>query len=251
MTIDFQKNLKKEQKKIKSAKQKTLTNSLSTNKKKEIESLKKKPLTNSSSTNQKKKLNKKSRRSSKLKNKTKKKGGALSSSPLGRKVSPIYNVFSNMGTESMSEPKLILSSVDNYIKRINEITEFSQLNILVELEKEIKASSLLSDQEKKTLRKVIQLKTKDYQSLYTLFKLIYNKFRSISLYKKTDVIESKLNDLSNDLSRQWLEYKAEKEIISEEKKKYSDSMTTPDYRKTVVPIFEEIQKQFKKTHDIL
>ena len=28
-------------------------------------------------------------------------------------------------------------------------------------------------------------------------------------------------------------------------------MTTPDYRKTVVPIFEEIQKQFKKTHDIL
>ena len=48
----------------------------------------------------------------------------------------------------MSEPKLILSGVDNYIKRINEITEFSQLNILVELEKEIKASSLLNEQEK-------------------------------------------------------------------------------------------------------
>lgn len=253
MTIDFQKNLKKEQKKIKSAKQKTLTNSLSTNKKKEIESLKKKPLTNSSSTNQKKKLNKKSRRSSKLKNKTKKKGGALSSSQLGRKVSPISNVFSNMVTKSMSEPKLILSSVDNYIKRINEITEFSQLNILMELEKEIKASSLLSDQEKKTLQEEIQLKTKDYQSLYTLFKVIYNQFRSISLYKKTDVIESKLNDLSNDLSRQWLEYKEAEEFISEEKKKVESAfkLTTPDYEKTVVPIFEEIQKQFKKTRDIL
>ena len=253
MTIDFQKNLKKEQKKIKSAKQKTLTNSLSTNKKKEIESLKKKPLTNSSSTNQKKKLNKKSRRSSKLKNKTKKKGGALFSSPFRRTVSPISipNVFSNMGTKLMSEPKLILSSVDNYKDRIKEITEFSQLNVLMELEKEIKASSLLSYQEKKTLQQEIRLKTKDYQSLYTLFKIIYDEFRSISFYKKTDVIESKLNDLSNDLSHQWFLYKEAEKFISEQKVDPAFKSTAPNYEKTVVPIFEEIQKQFKKTRDIL